>query len=83
MKCLFQVQQTVMHVKSRTVYKIIGTPKEGYVIEGTQQPAYLYQSDCDPLFRCTIWIRPQSEMEDGRFHLATQPVPSSAVPPEV
>lgn len=55
----------VKHVKSGGVYQIVGTP-DVFRIEGTNAPAYAYKGGDG-----TVWIRPQAEMEDGRFILTT------------
>lgn len=54
----------VLH-RNGTYYVIEGTPSQGYLIERTSEPAYVYT---DLQFPCgRKWIRPQDEMEDGRF----------------
>lgn len=59
---LFQQFQAVRHLRGNRTYLIIGTPAR-FRIEATQAPAYAYTaSDTGE-----IWVRPQAEMEDGRF----------------
>lgn len=53
----------VRHRVTGGVYVILGTPSDGFVIEDTNEPAYLYKGSKE------VWVRPQSEMEDGRFVL--------------
>jgi hypothetical protein len=56
------MNQMVRHVKTGNEYMIVGTPKR-YRIEATGEPAYAYTiSPVDE-----IWVRKQTEMEDGRF----------------
>lgn len=59
MNSLFQPGQQVQHVKTGGYYKIICLAK----IESTLADAYVYQA----LSNQTFWIRPKTEMEDGRF----------------
>jgi hypothetical protein len=65
----FEVGQIVKHVKTGGIYHIIGTPKDNYRLEHNNQPAYLYQSIEGDIYANPIWVRSQSEMEDGRFVL--------------
>ena len=62
MAALFQERDTVLHLKYGHKYGIIGTPRR-YRIEATNTPAYAYTDGGE------VWIRPQEEMEDGRFEL--------------
>ena len=64
---MFRMNQMVRHVKTGGEYKIIGTPHR-FRIEATNQPAYAYTKS--PVDK--IWIRPQAEMEDGRFVWVTR-----------
>lgn len=57
----FYQGQVVRHVKTGGEYKIVGTPRR-FRVEATNEPAYAYKGSAGP-----IWIRPQAEMEDGRF----------------
>lgn len=56
----FQIGQEITHVKTGGKYIIRGLPDQ-YIIEATGEPAYAY------LGSVKIWVRCQSEMEDGRF----------------
>jgi hypothetical protein len=57
---LFKAGQAVRHAKSGCVYDIVYTPSQ-VVIERTWEPAYAYMANG------VMCIRPQTEMEDGRF----------------
>ena len=61
---LFKPGAKLKHLKSGGLYKVIVLAN----VEATLEPAYVYESmqshDC--------WIRPKSEMEDGRFELISQ-----------
>lgn len=56
----FPAGKLVRHVKSGGEYSIVYTP-EHLVIEKTWEPAYAYAA------HGIVCIRPQNEMEDGRF----------------
>ena len=58
---LFSIGSVIRHKKTGGPYQVIGLAK----IEATLEMAYVYES------RQThdYWIRPQAEMEDGRFEL--------------
>lgn len=58
----FHTGQRVVHMRSTCTYEIIGTP-DRYRLEATGEPAYAYTSGKDQ----DIWVRSQTEMEDGRF----------------
>jgi hypothetical protein len=58
---LFEFMQTVRHVNTGELYLIFGLPDQ-YRIEATGEPAYVYGREVS-----SKWIRPQKEMEDGRF----------------
>ena len=58
---LFRVNDPVRHVKTGKLYAITGTP-DHCRIEAGWMPAYIY-TDGAGLFV----VRPQAEMEDGRF----------------
>lgn len=60
----FRNGQRVRHVASGRVYRIVDLPAR-CKIEATAAPAYSYCLANDP--DITLWVRPQSEMEDGRF----------------
>lgn len=63
----FSLGQRVRHVKTGRVYRIVDLPSRCR-IEATGAPAYSYclVGGAD----ITLWVRPQSEMEDGRFEPA-------------
>jgi hypothetical protein len=65
-KPMFSRNDWVWHRKTDGMYHIVGLPTEHF-IERTGEPAYVYMNNEG--FRI---IRPQSEMEDGRFQLATK-----------
>ena len=56
---LFQKGQTLKHRKTGGFYRILYDAK----IEATLEDVYVYEALINP----SIWIRPVSEMEDGRF----------------
>lgn len=56
----------VRHKKTRGLYRIFIDPSYAK-IEATGEPAYGYCVEGD--LQATLWIRPQSEMEDGRFEI--------------
>ncbi len=55
----FEPGQRVRHVKTGGFYQIICLAK----IEKTLEEAYVYQA----LSNMTFWVRPKTEMLDGRF----------------
>lgn len=60
----FHRAQIVRHLKTATLYRIVHTP-DICRIEATNEPAYAYQPK--GFVEGPIWVRPQAEMEDGRF----------------
>lgn len=56
----FYAGQRVVHVKSQGVYSVVGLPTV-FRVECTGEPAYAYMADG------VVWVRGQSEFEDGRF----------------
>lgn len=64
MKPKFTINQKILHVKTGNIYTIKGLPAH-YRIEATNVPAYAYLDEYESEDK--IWIRPQTEMEDGRF----------------
>jgi hypothetical protein len=71
----FRRKQLVRHLKTGGVYRIEETP-DRMMIEATTTPAYAYRlchtnasvpSNFKPTYGARIWVRPQAEMEDGRF----------------
>ena len=64
----FTVNQKVRHLRTGTLYIIIATPEQ-VRYEPLRQRCYAYI----PSLVATgyrIWVRPEIEMEDGRFILA-------------
>lgn len=73
---MFVKYQTVTHVKTNGVYHIVLTPDDCR-IEATGEPAYAYRAYVtnaagDVVEGKEIWIRGQTEMEDGQFVLCEQ-----------
>ena len=58
---LFKPGSKLKHLKSGGLYKVVLLAN----IEASLEPAYVYES----LQSHDFWIRPQAEMEDGRFEL--------------
>jgi len=63
---LFAIGQTVRHMKTGGSYLIKELPTR-LRIEKTGEPAYEYQD----VVTLQKWVRPQTEMEDGRFEFVT------------
>lgn len=61
---LFKPGSKLKHLKTGGFYKVVMLAN----IETTLEPAYVYES----LQSHNFWIRPQAEMEDGRFELIEQ-----------
>lgn len=61
---LFKPGTKLKHIKTGGFYKVLLLAN----IEATLEPAYVYES----LQSHDFWIRPQREMEDGRFELIDQ-----------
>ena len=61
---LFKPGTKLKHIKTGGFYKVVMLAN----IEATLEPAYVYES----LQSHDFWIRPQDEMEDGRFELIEQ-----------
>lgn len=62
----FSRGQLLIHVETETVYCITELPRDCMRLEYCNEPYYSYRSygeETDHL----IWVRRQSEMEDGRF----------------
>lgn len=62
---LFPKGARLRHRKTGGVYEVLETP-DRLRIEATNTPAYLYS---DGVLQ---WVRPRTEMEDGRFELAAE-----------
>lgn len=60
----FSKGETVRHVKTNGVYKILEVPDETKKLEHCNEPYYRYAGMVDD---CVAWVRCKSEMEDGRF----------------
>ena len=61
---LFKPGTQLKHVKTGGFYKVVFLAN----VEATLEPAYVYES----LQSHDYWIRPQAEMEDGRFERIEQ-----------
>ena len=61
---LFKPGAKLKHVKTGGFYKVVLLAN----VEATLEPAYVYES----MQSHDFWIRPQAEMEDGRFELIEQ-----------
>jgi len=61
----FEAGDHVEHLKSGGHYRILGTP-DIYQLEATGESAYAYRKTAED---ARIWVRCQTEMEDGRFEL--------------
>jgi hypothetical protein len=61
---LFKPGTKLRHKKTGGFYKVVLLAN----IEATLEPAYVYES----MQSHDFWIRPQAEMEDGRFELVTE-----------
>ena len=61
---LFKPGTQLKHVKTGGFYKVVLLAN----VEATLEPAYVYES----LQSHDFWIRPQAEMEDGRFERIEQ-----------
>ena len=61
---LFKPGTKLKHIKTGDFYKVVMLAN----VEATLEPAYVYES----LQSHDFWIRPQDEMEDGRFELIEQ-----------
>ena len=61
---LFKPGTKLKHIKTGGLYKVLLLAN----IEATLEPAYVYES----LQSHDFWVRPQEEMEDGRFELIDQ-----------
>lgn len=60
---LFPIGSQLRHKKTDGFYLVIGLAK----IEATLEMAYVYES----MQTHDYWVRPQAEMEDGRFELVS------------
>lgn len=55
----FQAGDQLIHLKSGGLYRVIGVGK----MEANLLDVYIYEA----MRNHTLWVRPQAEMEDGRF----------------
>ncbi len=55
----FQAGDQLIHLKSGGLYRVIGLGK----IEANLDDVYIYEA----MRNQTLWVRPKTEMEDGRF----------------
>lgn len=71
-KPVFFVGQRVTHMATQNPYRILETPAPNRRLERSNEPYYRYVTvgSGEPI----EWVRPQEEMEDGRF-VSTQEVP--------
>jgi len=69
-KMKFTVNQRVRHLRTGTLYTIIGTPDQ-VCYEPLRQRCYAYIPVADT-FKYRIWVRPETEVEDGRFELVEE-----------
>ena len=60
---LFPIGSQLRHKKTGGLYVVIGLA----TIEATLEAAYVYES----MQTHDYWVRPQAEMEDGRFELVS------------
>lgn len=58
----FKAKELVLHLKTQRIYEIVMCQPMLYY-EPTGEPVYVYKSISDE----TVWVRPQEQMEDGRF----------------
>lgn len=63
---MFPRMTLVRHKKTGGVYRVMIDPSYAR-IEATNEPAYGYVLWDEKLEDKVLWIRPQVEMEDGRF----------------
>lgn len=72
----------VIEISTEDMYQIVFTPNE-CIIEASRKPSYEYKRSDDAYNKDRrVFIRPQDEMEDGRFVTPKQWV-SSKLKPEV
>jgi hypothetical protein len=62
---LFKPGSKLRHLKTGGFYKVVLLAN----VEANLEPAYVYES----MQTHDFWIRPKSEMEDGRFELIQTP----------
>lgn len=67
----FKKGDIVRHIRTGNIYRIVMTPNDRVRIELDGSPAYAYV--IHPFFDDMLWIRPATEMEDGRFSIADVP----------
>lgn len=66
----FKKGDIVRHIRTENIYRIVWTPGDRVCIEHGATPAYGYRLQDN--FDDTLWIRPATEMEDGRFLLVEE-----------
>lgn len=67
--CLFPRNARIRHRKG-SVYEVLLLPSDALRVEATQELAYAYwAAEPEEGKERTIWIRPRTEVEDGRFTL--------------
>ena len=73
----FLKKDEVRHIKSEGIYVIQATPDDGIRVESTGEPGYVYSSITqEEGKRPVLWVRGQTEMEDGRFEWISGRTPS-------
>lgn len=73
---MFKLGTKLIHVKSGNVYHVLMTP-DMCKLESDATPVYVYGKVL-PSGNQEIWVRPQTEMEDGRFIVDSQVVLSQS-----
>ena len=63
----------VRHIVTGNTYVILHDPMDDYIIESTGESAFVYRSYQHATPYC--WVRPVSEMVDGRFELVVEKPP--------
>lgn len=64
----FHPGNKVRHKKSGGLYEVMATAR----LEATLEPVHVYRSLADG----QVWVRPDTEMLDGRFELVNAPTGS-------
>jgi hypothetical protein len=77
---LFGVLSVVRHIKSGGLYVIALLP-DLVKVESTAEPAYGYRAlSSNGAVSGPLWVRSQTEMEDGRFELVSENNPDALGP---